>query len=188
MSVILKAGDILLMPSDYTEGGKYLEETFGEGVYDFLKAVTGQKYLHAELYVGYGYIFAAWTNGVHLYPARAVHFNYFDIFRHKDPTVNEMIHKVIQREFEKAKKGEGEYFNKPYDTRSLFLNGIAEILGVFNLEKWFEDEIALNTPQQFICSELIARIYQKAGYPICEKPEWCSPQDIADSPVLYKVL
>jgi hypothetical protein len=82
-----------------------------------------------------------------------------------------------------------KYWNVPYDYTSLVKNGVAELGTAFGLEKLLEDKMGGDNKDALICSEAVARVYREIGLPVCEKDEWCSPQDLYESPyleIIYK--
>jgi len=169
-----KPGDTLLLPKDKALGPyTWIKNQFGKKVADFLAAVEHHNYIHAELCVGNGYTLAAWENGVHLvsYPLHVL--KNFHVYRPIDtPKTFETC--VIQQV--------KNYFNKPYDFVSLILNGIPEILslGMEPLERFFESKLPYDNPEAMICSELVARIYERCGVTIEPRPEFVTPDDLAE--------
>lgn len=165
-------------------GDVFLYKTIDKGLYswfvehglkalgDFLIAATGDKYIHAAIYVGQGYQLAADGVGVHLYKMPMSAVAQTDIYRYKalDTT--------------KIKQAVNKYFNAPYDYVDLLLNGALEVLSVNIplLKEFYEGFINYENPTQMICSELVARVYRFAGYPIAVNDEFCSPEDIARNP------
>lgn len=182
----LKAGILAWIESKYgPQARKLADDLFkdvdvGEPVANALIELTGQHYLHAGLFVGVSKN-AVWTleatfTGVKLVLHPLKSLARFDIYTCEEVD-SEKIQKVIL-----------DFWNRPYDLPALIREAIAEILGVFHLEKWFEDQIKYNNPHMLICSELVARVYEKAGYKLFDNPEDVSPQDIADHPKFVKLV
>jgi len=182
----LKAGILTWIESKYgAQARKVAEALFknvdaGEIVAKSLIELTGQHYLHAGLFVGVSKS-AVWTleatfTGVKLVLHPLKSFARFDIYTCEEVD-SEKVQDVIL-----------DFWNRPYDLPALIREAIAEILGVFHLEKWFEDQIKYDNPHMLICSELVARVYEKAGYKLFDNPEDVSPQDIADHPKFIKLV
>jgi uncharacterized protein YycO len=191
-SVKLKPGDILLLPTKYTEVYMQIANVLGAKVSSFLPKLLNEPYLHAELYIGRGYTIGAWLTGVHVHRYPLSTQMRFDIFRHKDNEASDKIKEVILEDFENyLNKRPTKFLNRPYDFQTLFYNTIAELASFLKHEKTVEANLpAPESPDIFICSELVARIYHEAGYDIAPKEkslEWVSPTDLAESPYLYKI-
>jgi len=189
----LKVGDILLLPTKYTEVYSMIAGVLGANVTELIPKLIDNPYLHAELYIGNGYSIAAWLNGVHVVKYPLSTLMKFDIYRHKDDKASEAVKKVILEDFEAyLQKKPTRFLNKTYDFKTLFYNTIAELADLLKLEKVVERKAnTMDTPDSFICSELVARIYNAAGYDLQTNDtslEWISPSDLIKSPLLYKVL
>lgn len=169
----LKPGDLLLLKQDKDIVHTYLRENFGTMVENMITGLTGQKYLHAELYLGEGWVLSATVNGVKLnkYSTETLLKN-FDIFRPKFEIDESVLLNQIK-----------DNHNKRYDFISLYLNIIDTIGQMFG--KKFE--FPYDTKFMLICSELIARIYEKMGATFHENVEYITPQDLADSNLFYKI-
>jgi len=194
MNIKLKPGDVLLLPTKYTEIYTLIAGTIGATVTQFLPKLLGEPYLHAELYIGKGYTMAAWTNGVHVHRYPLSTQMKFDVFRHRDEDkAPKAIERLMLEDFKAyLEHRPTRFLNKPYDFQSLFLNTIAELAQVLKHEKTVEENtMRIDTPDAFMCSELVARVYKEAGYDLKtgdKSPEWVSPSDLALSPMLYKVI
>jgi len=123
------------------------------------------------MYIGGGFVIAAWVNGVHIISYPLAQFSKFHIYRYPglDDDKRAKMRSVITK-----------YFNKPYDFISLILNGIPEILslGFEPLERFFEGKLPYDNPNMMICSELVARIYQEVGIYFEPKAEFVTPDDL----------
>jgi len=118
----LKVGDVLLLKKEDAPGAyTFIEKYLGKGTADFLSTIEKHEYIHSEIYVGNGFILAAWFDGVKLIHAPLKYISKFDIFRHKKMTDEKR--KIIQQNVAK-------YFNMHYDFASLILNGIPELLSL----------------------------------------------------------
>lgn len=172
-STELKPGDLLVLKSNKDIVHKFLKENFGTIVEKILTSVSGQKYLHVELYLGEGWVISATVNGVKLtkYPLKNI-VRDFEILRPKFEVPKDELISLIK-----------DYHNKQYDFTSLFLNIIEEITEVFNVKF----EFPYNSEHRLICSELVARIYEDLGVSFKENSEFMSPQDLVDSKLFKKV-
>jgi hypothetical protein len=123
---------------------------------------------------------AAWFNGVKLFRPTLDYFDKFHIYRHKNAKPQDFENVDIIKKF----------FNKEYDFQSLIENGIVEALSfsIKSLEENLENFFGNDTPNKLICSELVARYYREAGYPINDKDEFVSPDDIAQNPLIDRIL
>ena len=178
----LKTGDILLLKKENAPGAyTFLKKFLGKDFADFVAKIEKHEYIHSELYVGNGYVLAAWFNGVHLikYPLEVL--SKFDIYRHEK--MDEEKRKVIR-------KNVAKYFNMPYDFVSLILNGLPEILslGFEPLERYFEKQLPYSDPKKMICSELVARMFKDAGIIIEPDPEFVTPDDLAQCEEMKKIF
>lgn len=185
----LEIGDILLLPTESVETFKIIASLLGQNTAKLIKNLTDQDYLHAEMYIGNGYIMASWLNGVHIakYPISVL--SKFDVFRHRNKRVKAVIRERIKDDLKAFINGETtKYINKPYDLQSLILNSISEIVGIVANEEDFENSLNFDNPHAYICSEMIARIYADAGVKIKDNLEFISPDDIAKSPEFIKVI
>jgi len=173
-------GDVLLLPKDKAVGiYTWVKEKFGKKVADTLAALEHHNYIHAELYVGGGYVLAAWTNGVHLISYPLSVFKNFNVYRHP-----KLLNKTEEAEHirECLAANVRKYFNKPYDFVSLLLNALPEILsfGFEPLERMVESKLPYDNPEAMICSELVARMYEQCGIIIEPKAEFVTPDDLAE--------
>lgn len=162
-------------------GDVFLYKTIDNGLYswfkshgledlgNFLITATGDKYIHSGIYVGQGYQLEADQGGVHLYKMPMEAVAQTDIYRYENLAVD------------KIKSAVNKYFNAPYDYVDLILNGALEVMSVNIplLKEFYEGFINYSNPTSMICSELVARVYRFAGYPIAVNDEFCSPEDIA---------
>jgi hypothetical protein len=169
----LKPGDLLLLKKEKDIIHKYIIENFGTMVENMLTGLTGQEYLHSELYLGEGWVLSATVNGVKLnkYSTDTLLKN-FDIFRPQFKIDQTILLEQIK-----------ESHNKRYDFISLYLNVIDTIGQMFG--KKFE--FPYDTNFMLICSELIARIYEKMGATFHESLEYITPQDLADSNMFKQI-
>jgi|Wag4MinimDraft_13_1082653.scaffolds.fasta_scaffold00172_3 hypothetical protein len=169
----LKPGDLLLLKQEKSIVHAYLREHYGTIVENIATAVTGQQYLHVELYLGEGWIISATVNGVKLskYPVRTIIDN-FDIFRPKFDIDEDLLVSLVD-----------EYHNKPYDFTSLYLNIIKEITKIFGVDF----EFPYDTKFMLICSEMVSRIYESLGVSFHDKSEYVTPQEIVDSNLFEKI-
>ncbi len=169
----LEVGDILLLPAEKGPVFQFLAKLFGETFTRFVATLLGHRYIHAELYIGSGWILAAWMNGVKLVKARPQYVDRFDIFRH--PDIQSKHRRWIEKIFER-------YYNLPYDYVSLVENAMIEVasVGFEPLEAYFEGKVPYDNPKAMICSELIARIYDDIGLTIERKAEYVTPDDLAE--------
>ena len=193
MVLKLKPGDVLLLPTKYTEVYTTIAGVLGAKVTQFLPLLLNEPYLHAELYIGKGYTMGAWLNGVHIsrYPLSTQ--MKFDVYRHVDEQASEAVKNVIIEDFEAfLNKRPTRFLNKPYDFTTLIYNTVAELMQILKKEKTVEENIPrLDTPDAFICSELVARVYDAARYNLQtgdKSLEWVSPSDLAESPMLRKLI
>lgn len=172
-SVKLSPGDMLALKSDQDFVHKFLQDHFGNIVEKLLTSLTGQEYLHVELYLGEGWSITATPNGIKLqkYDIDTI-ARYFDIFR---PKIK--IHK--EKLIDEVKK----HHNKPYDFTSLFLNIVEEISEIFSIKF----ETPYSSEYQLICSELVATIYEDLGIVFRERPEVMQPQDLVNSGYFIKI-
>lgn len=161
--IALKPGDVLLLKPNKDIVHSYLQDNFGNIVDKIATAVTGQKYLHAELYLGEGWVLSATVNGVRLnkYSTSTIIKN-FDIHRATFDYDAEKIRTIVK-----------DYHNLRYDFISLYLNIIDTISSIFGIKFQFP----YDTKYMVICSELIARIY-KDLYGIEFEGEYTTPQDL----------
>ncbi|WP_129408107.1 hypothetical protein [Marinitoga lauensis] len=181
-SVELKVGDVLLLKKEDAPGiYTFLKQFLGKNIADIIAKIEGHEYIHSELYVGNGYVLAAWFNGVHLikYPLRIL--GNFDIYRHE---------KMDNEKRSVIKRNVAKYFNMRYDFASLILNGLPEILslGFEPLERYLEKQLPYSDPNKMICSELVARMYKDAGIIIEPDPEFVTPDDIAQDGEMKKIF
>ncbi|AJW76936.1 hypothetical protein X275_01445 [Marinitoga sp. 1197] len=185
----LEIGDVLLLPTKKVETYKIIASVLGQNIAKLIKNITDQDYLHAEMYIGNGYIMAAWLNGVHIakYPLEIL--RHFDVYRHRNKRVKTIIREKIKEDLKAFVNGETtKYIARPYDLQSLILNSVSEIIGIVADEENFEDSLNFDNPNAYICSELIARIYHDAGVDIKQNLEFVSPDDIAKSEEMIKIL
>jgi hypothetical protein len=171
----LKTGDVLLLKKEDAPGAyTFLEKYLGKNVAKFLAQIEKHEYIHAEIYVGNGFVLAGWFNGVKLIRPPLQYISKFDIYRHEK--MDDEKRKTIQQSVAK-------YFNAPYDFASLILNGIPEVLslGIEPLERYLEKQIDYSDPEKLICSELVARLYRDAGIFIEDNPEFVTPDDLAEN-------
>lgn len=185
----LEIGDILLLPTENVEAFDIIASILGQNVAKIVKNITDQDYLHAEMYIGNGYIMAAWMNGVHIakYPLSIL--AKFDVYRHRDKRIKALIRERIKDDLKAFVKGETtKYINKPYDLQSLILNSVSEIVGIVKNEEQFENSLGYDNPHAYICSEMIARIYHDVGVNIKQNLEFISPDDIAKCPEFVKKI
>jgi uncharacterized protein YycO len=169
-----QTGDVLLLPKEEAPGLYTIaEKFFGKDVADFLAKIEHHRYIHAELYLGNGYSIAALFNRVHLvsYPLKA--FDRFDVYRYNLSDYQKLKMRDVAL----------EYFNKPYDFASLILNGLPEILslGMEPIERLIENYLNYDNPNAMICSELVARVYEKVGVKIEPRAEFVTPDDISQT-------
>ncbi len=169
----LKPGDLLLLKKDKDVIHKYIRENFGTTIENILTSLTGQEYLHAELYLGEGWVLSATVNGIKLnkYSAQSLLDN-FDIFRPK--------FKVDEQELVNQVKN---HHNKRYDFVSLYLNIIDTISQLFGKKFQFP----YDSKYMLICSEMISRIYEDMGISFHENSEYVTPQDLANSSLFTKI-
>jgi len=187
----LKPGDVMLLPTQYTEVYTIIQGVLGGPITSLLPRILNEPYLHAEIYIGSGFSMAAWTSGIHVHKYPLSVQMKFDFFRHKNDKASEAIKDLMVTEFVNYLNNEPvKYLNKRYDFSTLFYNTIAELTQVLGYEQIIETKTPrFDTPEIMICSELIARMYQDAGYDLkVGNPEWVSPADLAESPMLYKVI
>lgn len=185
----LEIGDILLLPTKEVETYKILASILGYKITDLVVNVTDQDYLHAEMYIGNGYIMASWLNGVHIaqYPIQLL--SKFDVYRHRSKRVKALIREHLQDDFKDFIAGRStKYINKPYDLQSLILNTVSELAGLVVDEERFENSLGYDNPDRFICSELIARIYHDVGVDLKRNLEFVSPDDLANCPELHRII
>lgn len=174
-----KKGDILLLPTENAQGVyQFVKEKFGKIVADILSSFYGHQYMHAEVYLGNGYAIGAWTDGVKIYKIPLNILGLYHVYRCKYPIDEKMIDNSIS-----------ELFNLPYGWEKLFVNTIITLLSFGNesLEKMYEEHFKLNMKDKVICSELVARIYEKQGIIIERQAEFTTPDDIAQSKYFMKV-
>lgn len=169
----LQPGDVLMLKSEKDLARKYLIDNFGKNVANMVTKLTGQKYLHSEMYLEEGWVITATPNGVHLqkYDTETILEN-FDIFRSK----NEIDTAVLRKEIKK-------HHNKRYDWLSLYWNIADTISSIFGLTL----KAPYDTKFAVICSELIARVYESLGLRFQERAEFITSQDIVDSGLFYKI-
>lgn len=136
-----------------------------------------QEYIHAELYLGKGWVLAAWLSGVKLLKYPPSHYQMVDVLRFEGVDAERML------------KAVDKYWNLPYDYASLGLNSIAEIVGAFgkfvgyeDLEEKVQDLLAYNNPKNMICSELVQRMLHEGGIEFDQPFEFISPQDLKEHP------
>lgn len=192
----LKTGDVILCPAKNTNGiytamNSWLVNTFkdniiikvvGKAILDYLtNNVFKHKYIHAEIYLGNGWQMGAWFNGVHLWKPPLQYFSAVHIYRTKKPLDSAKILKKAKKEF-----------NKNYDFTSLILNSAIEILSLGNEEREQALESAIkqlyDNSNSVICSELVARILKASNVIIEPTEEYVTPDDIAESSLLERIL
>ena len=171
----LETGDVLLLPTEHSGVYQWFAEKLGENVAELIKNIEHNRYIHAEIYVGYGHVLGAWMSGVKLIKLSPAVLDYYSKFHIYRPLLLEEQRKQIENEWQK-------YFNKPYDYISLAQNAIIEVLslGLEPLEKYFESLALYENPNAMICSEVVARILEDVGYVIEPRPEFVTPDDLAD--------
>ncbi len=170
--IVLKTGDVLLYPKETTPGiYTFLVKQGKKELADILSLLTNHKYIHAELYLGNGWVLAGTFEGVKLYKPDLRTLLSAHIFRPPTPVNGEELRKVVVK-----------YFNLEYDWASLLLNAIPEILSFGNeqLERMIEDWLNYKNERKMICSEVIARIYKELGYEFEANSELVTPDDIAE--------
>jgi len=178
----LKTGDVLLLRKEDAPGAyTFIEKYLGKDFADKVASLEKHKYIHAEIYVGNGFILAGWFNGVKLLQPPLHYIAKFDIYRNS---------KMDDAKRYLMKKKVAKYFNAPYDFASLILNGIPEVLslGFEPLERYFEKQLPYSDPSKLICSELVARLYKDIGIEIEENPEFVTPDDIAENEYFSKIF
>lgn len=169
----LKPGDVLMLKSDKDLVREYLSDNFGNNVADLMTKLTGQEYLHSEMYLGEGWVITATPTAVHVHKYNTnMLVKNFDIFRPKF----DVDEKTLINEVE-------DQHNKRYDWFSLYWNIASTITGMFGLEL----KAPFDTKFAVICSELIVRIFEKMGVTFQERAEFMTPQDIVDSGKFYKI-
>lgn len=175
----LKAGDVLLLPAEEGPMYKWFEKILGKSFTIFVSNLLGHRYIHAEMYIGAGWILAAWMNGVKLLKAQPWYVDRFDIFRH--PKIEDKHRRWIEKIFQK-------YWNMPYDYISLAENTLIEVasVGTEPIEVYLEDKMLYQNPSAMICSELIARIFEDIGLKIERNSEFVTPDDLAEK--LQKII
>lgn len=170
----LRTGDVLLLPKGvFPDVYEFFEKYLGKDITDALAKIEKHNYIHADLYIGGSWVISATPNGVHLLKYSLKLISKFDIYRYpySDIKFEMCINKQIS-----------QFLNMPYDFVSLLLNGFIEFasFGLEPLERFLEDKFSLyNTPFMVICSELIARIYDKCGVKIESNDEFVTPDDLA---------
>jgi len=167
----LKPGDALLFTKESTAGVYTYFAEKNKPLADLLAKLVNHNYIHAELYLGNGWVIAGWFNGVKLYKPSLQLLSTVHIYR-----------PPIEVDKDKLKESVKKYFNYEYDWVSLILNGLPEIISFGNeqIEKIVEDWVKYSDDQKLICSELIARIYEDLGYKIEPRAEFVTPDDIAE--------
>jgi hypothetical protein len=170
--IVLKPGDVLLYTKESTPGVyTFLAEKGKKELADLLSLLTNHKYIHAELYLGNGWVLAGTFEGVKLYKPDLKTLLSAHIYRPPMPVSSEELRKVVTK-----------YFNLEYDWASLLLNAIPEILSFGNeqLERMIENWLGYKNERKMICSEVIARIYKDLGYEFEPNAEFVTPDDIAE--------
>jgi len=192
----LKTGDIILCPKENTDGVynammKWVEETFkdnvvlkviGKYLVEYLAdQVYNHNYIHTEIYLGNGWQMGAWFNGVHLWKPNLQYYTNVHIYRPKKTVNPDVILNAANQEF-----------NKGYDFTSLILNSLITLLALNSeeRERAFEDVVSkmYSDSNNVICSELVARILASDGIIIEPHTEYVTPDDIAQSDQVERVL
>ena len=152
------------------------QKMISKAVAEQVVILSGQTYIHAELYLGKGWVLAGWFEGVKLIKYKPSAFQVFDVVRYKGLDKDKML------------KAVDKYWNLPYDYQSLGINSIIEIVnalgnfvGYEDLEEKIEDWLPWDNPRAMICSELVARMLMEGGIQF-KKPEFISPQDLLEHP------
>jgi hypothetical protein len=170
--IVLKPGDVLLYPKESTPGVyTFLAEIGKKELANLLSLLTNHEYIHAELYLGNGWVLAGTFEGVKLYKPDLRTLLSAHIYRPPTPVNSEELRKVVTK-----------YFNLEYDWASLLLNAIPEILSFGNeqLERMLENWLNYKNENKMICSEVIARIFKDLGYEFEPNGDFVTPDDIAE--------
>ena len=176
----IRFGDVLLLPTEQGEPlNSLMEKWLGEQGKNFLKLITGNKYIHAGLYIGAPendkgfYTLEATEHGVWILQRPLRHLDLFDVYRHPEmDNSRRMALEALVR----------LYFNVPYDFTSLVLNAFVELIS-FNqewLERILENVLNYENKTAVICSELVAKMYEHVGITIETRSEFVTPDDLAE--------
>ncbi len=183
---MFEIGDILLFPSEtFHDIEDYVKEVLGEEVTSVIRKLLGYKYCHAEIYLGNGYVLAAWTNGVKLYKLPLKLLKEVHVFRKQLPLMPEEKQKLLNLV--------PKYWNLPYDFTSYILNAyyylFEKLTMIFPLPDLLADfKTKYENKQEMICSELVARMYKEIGYPIETTEEFTTPDDIGNSKMFVRIF
>lgn len=169
----LKPGDLLMLKKSKSLVHRYLEENFGTWVEELLTRLTGQEYVHCELYLGEGYVLTATPSGIRIgkYSTDTL-LEYFDFYRPKFPIDEEGLKRSVR-----------EYHNSPYDFVSMYLGIVNTLFELFGVEL----KVPYDTKFAFMCSELVARIYEQMGVTFRKSPEFITPQNLVDTGKFIKL-
>lgn len=169
---MLKPGDVLLFDKESVNGVYTFIAGKDKKLADILATLTNHRYIHAELYLGNGWIIAAAFDGVKLYKAPLAVIAKAHIYR-APITIDE----------NKLRETVKQYFNYEYDWTALILNGIPEVLSFGNeqIERIIENWLDYTDEQKLICSELVAKFFEEQGFKIEPRGDFVTPDDIADA-------
>lgn len=176
----LQPGDIILVPKENSVGiYNFISDVFGRSVATTLARLYNHNYIHAELSLGNGWQVGAWADGVRLWKPSISYYPWIHVYRLK-PEYQKITKEKV---YEATKK----VLNKRYDFPSLILNAVIELISLGKDEP-FQAYFKYENKDELICSELVARVYEDFGIHLGQNPEYTSPDDIAESTVLYRVL
>ena len=152
------------------------QDFISKAVAEQVVRLAQQEYIHAEIYLGRGWVLAGWFEGVKLVKYKPSVFQMFDVVRYEGLDKEKMF------------KAVDKYWNLPYDYASLGVNSIIELISAFgnfvgyeDLEEKIEDWLPWDNPKAMMCSELVARMLMEGGVEF-DKPEFISPQDLVQHP------
>jgi uncharacterized protein YycO len=127
---------------------------------------TVSRWNHAFIYVGNGKIVEANPTGVALSSLN----NYPLVAWNQHEKLSEEERNAIVQHANMA-------VGRPYNF-SIIIMLVLRALGVKIFPKKFTHYLANHNG--YICSELVAECYDKAGFPVCANPDVCNPGDLAE--------
>jgi len=127
---------------------------------------TSSRWNHAFIYIGNGKIVGADPTGVAISPLS----NYPQVAWNQHEELSDAQRDAIVSHAINA-------VGRPYNFGIIAVLAL-RALGVKVFPQKFIDYLAKH--DGYICSELVAECYEKAGYPICDKPDLCNPGDLAE--------